>query len=84
MGLTHTEMRRGMWWTTWTRRGVDSKNRKTTPAATSTTPSELIPVNPHAVLTHFLDWKECRAHWEDLAKPSCHNSMQGNPCSTSI
>ena len=37
LGLTHTETRRGMWWMTW--RGVGSKNRKTTPATASTTPS---------------------------------------------
>ena len=39
LGLTHTETQRGMWWTTWTSRGVGSNNRKTTPATTSTTPS---------------------------------------------
>ena len=39
LGLTHTETRRDIWWTTWMRRGVGSENRKTTPAAASTTPS---------------------------------------------
>ena len=38
-GLTHTETWHGMWWTTWMWRGVGSKNRKTTPATTSTTPA---------------------------------------------
>ena len=39
LGLAHTETRRGMWGTTWMRRGVGSNDRKTTPATTSTTPS---------------------------------------------
>ena len=38
LGLTHTEMRQGMWWTTRMRRGVGSQNRKMTPATTSTSP----------------------------------------------
>ena len=37
LGFRHTEMRRGMWWTTFVWRGVGSKDRKTTPATTSTT-----------------------------------------------
>ena len=35
---THTETQRGMWWTIWMRRGVGSKNHKTTRTTTSTTP----------------------------------------------
>ena len=38
LGLTHTEARRDMWWTTRTWRGVGSNNRKTTPAAASIAP----------------------------------------------
>ena len=38
LGLTHTETRRRRWWTTWMRRGVGSKNRKTTPTIPSTAP----------------------------------------------
>ena len=36
---THTETRRGMWWMTRVQRGVGNKNRETTPAPTTTTPS---------------------------------------------
>ena len=42
-GLTHTETRRGRGWTTRMRGGVGSKDRKTTPATTSTTPSAPLP-----------------------------------------
>ena len=38
LGLTHTETRRDVEWTTRTCRRVGSENRKTTPATPSTTP----------------------------------------------
>ena len=39
LGLTHTETRRGMWWTTRLRRGVGSKHRKTTPTTPPSAPT---------------------------------------------
>ena len=65
-GLLHTETRRGMWWTGWTRRAVGSNNCTTTSAATSTTPHQITtfptpnlqppppPLVGHSAGLHFL------------------------------